>query len=351
MFMDITEKAHAEKIRREFSANVSHELKTPLTSISGYAEMLCGGFCSNEEDKLAFAGKIRDEAARLMSLINDVLLISELDEARNAENGMPPGGAPAGPAARGGGLGGIGAAGHGAFEDVDIAGVALEVVQSLAARARHCDVHVGIRRFGAAIASEAGLAADSAPPAAPNAARPAASGATWRVAAEDVSASAAAAAANATNAADFANAAADSANAAAYAAAAADVPAGAADSAAGSVIRANRVMAFEMLYNLVDNAIKYNKPGGSVMVDIRRAGGRLSVAVSDTGIGIPKEAQGRVFERFFRVDKSRSRKTGGTGLGLAIVKHVAQTHDAAIALESRLGEGTSVTLEFAPQKL
>ncbi|MDR1440200.1 MAG: two-component sensor histidine kinase, partial [Clostridiales bacterium] len=103
----------------------------------------------------------------------------------------------------------------------------------------------------------------------------------------------------------------------------------------------------ELLYNLVDNAIKYNKPGGAVDVSVAGDGARVAARVADTGIGIPEEAQERVFERFYRVDKSRSRKTGGTGLGLAIVKHIAQACGASVSLASKPGEGTSVTVEFA----
>jgi two-component system phosphate regulon sensor histidine kinase PhoR len=105
-------------------------------------------------------------------------------------------------------------------------------------------------------------------------------------------------------------------------------------------------MIYEMFHNLIDNAVKYNKPGGSVEVSVSGEGGHAVVSVSDTGIGIPEEARDSVFERFYRVDKSRSRKTGGTGLGLAIVKHIAHAFNAKISLTSRLGEGTKVTVRF-----
>jgi two-component system phosphate regulon sensor histidine kinase PhoR len=105
-------------------------------------------------------------------------------------------------------------------------------------------------------------------------------------------------------------------------------------------------MMAELFRNLIDNAIKYNRPGGAVTVAVSRAGGRVVVTVADTGIGIARQEQPRVFERFYRVDKSRSKKTGGTGLGLAIVKHIALAHGADVALDSRVGAGTTVTVTF-----
>ena len=111
-------------------------------------------------------------------------------------------------------------------------------------------------------------------------------------------------------------------------------------------LKANRAMIYEMFHNLIDNAVKYNKPGGSVKVSVAKDGGHTVISVADTGIGIPEEARDSVFERFYRVDKSRSRKTGGTGLGLAIVKHIAMAFGAKITLASRLGEGTTVTMRF-----
>jgi two-component system phosphate regulon sensor histidine kinase PhoR len=106
---------------------------------------------------------------------------------------------------------------------------------------------------------------------------------------------------------------------------------------------------YELFFNLVDNAIKYNKPGGEVNVDIKNTEERIEITVSDTGIGIPKKSQSRVFERFYRVDKSRSKKKGGTGLGLAIVKHIVRIHDGQVSLESRENEGTTITVTFPGQ--
>jgi two-component system phosphate regulon sensor histidine kinase PhoR len=241
LFLNTTERAKREKMRREFSANVSHELKTPLTSILGYAEMLANGM-AKEEDRSSFAGKIKDEAARLIELVEDIMMISELDEGRSPES----------------------------FEDLDLRAVAGEAVEALSLKAGENGISVEVT--GEAAAGE-------------------------RVS-----------------------------------------------------LKANRALMYEMLYNLIDNAVKYNKPGGAVKVSIGREDGRedgrIVVAVSDTGIGIPEEAKDSVFERFYRVDKSRSRKTGGTGLGLAIVKHIALTYNAKITLASRLGEGTTVTVSF-----
>ncbi|MDR1060448.1 MAG: hypothetical protein LBL83_04370, partial [Clostridiales bacterium] len=450
IFMDITEKAEAERLRREFSANVSHELKTPLTSISGYAEIICGGLCASEGDARSFAGKIGDEAARLMSLVNDILIMSELDEM----------GAACGAAPRGDGGGGNPAGGgmsaYGLLEDVDVLAVAQEAAQSLAAKARDGGVSVSARRAGgpgehsgpsglsrsgdsggrggpdehsgrglsgsgdsagpgrAGERSDSGSSGsgdsggrggpdehsgsgfsgtgDSAGPgragersgsgfsgsgdsAGPGRAGersgPAdssdssvsgdcdGSGNSGASDGSDASGGSGAegAAAGAANpaspaSADAAASRAVDAQACAASLASANASAGAgagpspSASAAGTAVRANRLMMFELLHNLVDNAIKYNRPGGEVEVRVAEAGGRVSVSVSDTGIGIPGEAQERVFERFYRVDKSRSRKTGGTGLGLAIVKHIAQAHGASVSLKSKLGEGTTVTVEF-----
>jgi two-component system phosphate regulon sensor histidine kinase PhoR len=244
-----------EKLRREFSANVSHELKTPLTSIYGYAEMLYNGMIS-KSDEHKLLGKIKDEAQRMNTLIQDIILVSKLDE--------------------GGGE---------AFEDVDLRAVALEVAEALSLNAKENKVSIRISS-GA------------------NAAR----------------------------------------------------------------IRADRSMMYELFYNLIDNAVKYNKPGGEVLVGIGRpdspdgaagfagsagsagsglagiSGPQVEITVADTGIGIPKEAQSRVFERFYRVDKSRSKKKGGTGLGLAIVKHIVLLHGGQVSIESRENEGTTITV-------
>ena len=232
LFLNTTERVNTEKMRREFSANVSHELKTPLTSISGYAEMLVNGM-AKESERMSFAGKIKDEVARMITLVEDVMMLSEIDEGRSPR----------------------------AVEDVDMAAVAGEAADALALKARENDISV-------------------------------------KVTGKDI------------------------------------------------FLKANRAMIYEMFHNLIDNAVKYNKPGGSVEVSVADDGGHIVISVSDTGIGIPEEARGSVFERFYRVDKSRSRKTGGTGLGLAIVKHIAMASGAKIALESRLGEGTTVKVSF-----
>ena len=233
LFLDITEKSKSEKLRREFSANVSHELKTPLTSIYGNAEMLQNGMVK-ENDKQAFYGQIKDEAGRLIALIEDILMISRLDEGGGQE----------------------------LFEDVELAAVAAETVEALSQKA--ADNQVAVRISGESIR-----------------------------------------------------------------------------------MKANRSLMYEMFYNLIDNAIKYNKPGGAVHVDIINRDNQIKINVADTGIGIPKEAQSRVFERFYRVDKSRSKKTGGTGLGLAIVKHIVMVHDGKIELQSRQDKGTTVVVLFS----
>ncbi|MCL1911267.1 MAG: ATP-binding protein [Leptospirales bacterium] len=231
--LDVTEKMKTEKLRREFSANVSHELKTPLTSISGYMEMLANDIVK-EADKASFIKKMREELGRLISLVENIMLISRLDD------GVRP---------------------DIVFEDLDIAEIANEVAETLALKAGDLKVSINVKG-------------------------------------ENI------------------------------------------------FVRANRPMMTELFSNLIDNAVKYNKPDGSVTVSFAKNDERILLAVSDTGIGIPKEEQGRVFERFYRVDKSRSKKTGGTGLGLAIVKHIAIVHNASIDLESREEVGTTITVAF-----
>ena len=229
LFLDITEKSMAEKLRREFSANVSHELKTPLTTIYGNVEMLENGMVK-AADTAQFYGKIKDEAARLIALIEDILMLSQLDENSAAL----------------------------VTENVDLAAVAAEVAQSLAPKAKAQNVTAAISGIG--------------------------------------------------------------------------------------TLSANRSQMTELFYNLIDNAIKYNKPGGTVRIDISSTPNGAKIAVTDTGIGIPQELQSRVFERFYRVDKSHSKKTGGTGLGLAIVKHIVMAYGGAIELQSGVDEGTRVTV-------
>ncbi len=230
LFLDISERAGAERMRREFSANVSHELKTPLTSISAYAEMIVSGMAKGE-DALSFVVKIKEEAARLIALVEDILMLSRLDE----------GAAPA------------------AAEDVDLAQTAREAVSALSKAAQDAGVRLSV-------------------------------------------------------------------------------------DASAAIVSGSRAMLFELVYNLADNGVKYNRPGGSVSVSVTSHGGQAILRVSDTGIGIPREHQARVFERFYRVDKSRSKKTGGTGLGLSIVKHIAAVHAGSLVLRSAEGRGTDVTV-------
>ena len=229
---DVTEQTLAERTRREFTANVSHELKTPLQSIMGSAELIENGLV-RPEDLPRFAGRIRTEAARLVSLIEDILRLSRLDEGESF------------PA-----------------EEVELLSLAQETVESLADLAR--EKQVTLRATG--------------------------------------------------------------------------------ESAA--VLGSRRLLS-EVLYNLCENAVKYNRPGGSAEVRVESTDGRTILTVSDTGIGIPAEHQARVFERFYRVDKSRSRESGGTGLGLSIVKHAVQYMNGKLSLESEPGRGTTVRIEIA----
>jgi len=231
LFLDITEKSVSEKLRREFSANVSHELKTPLTTIYGNAEMLETGMVK-EADTTQFYRKIKDEAARLIALIEDIIMLSQLDE-NNSDI---------------------------TTENVDLVSIANEIAHSLEAKAKSQDVDITILGFGA--------------------------------------------------------------------------------------LSANRSQMAELFYNLIDNAIKYNKFGGTVTVEISKVKNGVKITVSDTGIGIPPESQNRVFERFYRVDKSRSKKTGGTGLGLAIVKHIVMAYDGTIELQSGVDKGTIITISL-----
>ncbi|MCI5753016.1 MAG: ATP-binding protein [Clostridiales bacterium] len=233
LIMDVTEREQRESLRREFSANVSHELKTPLTSISGFAELMKDGLVPPEKVP-EFAGDIHAEAQRLISLIDDIIRLSALDE-------DAPGFEP---------------------ESVDLHALAAEVLERL---------------------------------------RPAAAGqgVTLRL------------------------------------------------QGAPLTVRGVRQILEEMVFNLCDNAIKYNVPDGSVTVSLRRpATGGACLEVADTGVGIPYAHQSRVFERFYRVDKSHSRQLGGTGLGLSIVKHAAQYHGARLELQSTPSKGTSIAVLF-----
>ncbi len=229
--VDITDSYHAERNRREFSANVTHELKTPLQAIIGSAELLENGLVK-QDDQQRFVGHIRKEASRLISLIEDVIRLSHLDEGVEIPK-----------------------------ESVDLLNIAEEVKASLDPLAQQQDITISV--FGEHCQIQA-------------------------------------------------------------------VP---------GLIR-------EIVQNLCSNAVKYNVPGGSVHITVSNEKGSAVLTVKDTGIGIPKEYQSRVFERFFRVDKSHSKQSGGTGLGLSIVKHAAQYHHAQIDLQSIPGEGTTITVTF-----
>ncbi len=230
--LDVTEREQREKLRREFSANVSHELKTPLTSISGFAELMSQGLVPPDKVR-EFSLDIQKECTRLTNLVEDIIDLSRLEEG----------------------------GGDMTWEDIDLYTLCDDVLQSLEPVAKRQAV-------------------------------------TLRLAGESLQ------------------------------------------------VRGVYQVLREMIYNLCDNAIKYNRSGGSVTVTVARSAGRASVAVADTGIGIPYEDQSRVFERFYRVDKSHSRAIGGTGLGLSIVKHAAALHGAEIKLQSQPEDGTVITVLF-----
>ena len=232
VILDITEREEREDLRREFSANVSHELKTPLTSISGYAEIMKNGLVKPEDMK-RFSENIYQEAQRMITLIGDIIKLSQLDENRvELEK-----------------------------QAVDLYPIAQSVVSRLKERASQAKVALEIR-------------------------------------------------------------------------------------GEGQIIEGTSQILDEMIYNLCDNGIKYNKVGGHVNVTVGSRQGCPFVSVEDNGIGIPEEDQKRVFERFYRVDKSHSRQIGGTGLGLSIVKHGAIYHNAKVEMESTPGRGTSITIVF-----
>lgn len=221
----------AAKARQDFSANVSHELKTPLTAISGYAELIEAGMVDEEKQK-HFILEIRKNAQRLLSLINDIIRLSELDRTDSQS----------------------------AFEKFDLNEIVSECMEALDVNAKNRQV-------------------------------------TLEYTGEKCN------------------------------------------------ICGSKEMMRELTDNLVQNAIRYNKPNGSVWVEVH-GGNQPRLVVKDNGIGIPADEQQRIFERFYRVDKSRSKATGGTGLGLAIVKHIVEIHDAKLSLESELGQGTTITVNF-----
>ncbi len=232
LIFDVTERENAEQMRREFTANVSHELKTPLHSISGYAELLKSGMI-RQEDVIPFSEKIYTEAQRMIQLVEDIISLSHLDE---GAEGM-------------------------IRADVDLFDLAKATAISLGDKAKKHSVELDVSGSKSAIIGYPQLV---------------------------------------------------------------------------SVI----------LYNLCDNAIKYNRPGGKVYINVENFKDEAVLTVRDTGIGIPAEDQPRIFERFYRVDKSHSKEVGGTGLGLSIVKHAAKVHDAKIELQSEAGVGTTITVRI-----
>lgn len=232
LVFDVTEREQSEQIRREFTANVSHELKTPLHSISGYAELLKNGLVKSDDIE-KFSGKIYVEAQRMIHLVEDIIRLSRLDE----------------------GISNM------VFEEVSLYETAKEVIHSLSCEAESKGVRVMLSGVPATING---------------------------------------------------------------------IP---------QLIKG-------IIFNLCDNAIKYNRHGGKVNIEIIEENNIVRLSVRDTGIGIPAKHQSRVFERFYRVDKSHSKEVGGTGLGLSIVKHAAQIHNAKVDMESIPGEGTVIRVNF-----
>lgn len=235
-YVDVTEKVEAEQLRREFSANVSHELKTPLHSISGCAELMLSGIVK-EEDKPRFLKQIYDEAQHMVSLIENIIKISRLDEEADA---LP-------------------------VDKVDLYEIAQTVIEQLGNKA-----------------ASRGIVMDL--------------------------------------------------------------------SGTHVTIKGVKTLLYEMIYNLCDNAIKYNVDDGAISVSVKKTKDAAVVKVKDTGVGISEDQQERIFERFYRIDKSHSRASGGTGLGLSIVKHAAIWHNATIKVKSKLGKGTTFIVRF-PLKL
>lgn len=232
LLLDVTEKEKVEQLRREFTANVSHELKTPLQTISGSAELMAEGMV-RAEDIPRFSRRIYGEAKRMIRLVEDILRLSHLDE---------------------------GAADM-KWDQVDLYALAEDTAESLFAEAKAAKVALHL-------------------------------------------------------------------------------------SGEPAFVFGVRQLLQGIIYNLCDNAIKYNRPGGSVFLKVREEAEEVSLTVEDTGIGILAEHQERIFERFYRVDKSHSKEIGGTGLGLSIVKHAVKLHQAKLELSSVPGEGTKITIQF-----
>ena len=230
--MDVTEQQRAQKSREEFSANVSHELKTPLTSISGFAELMESGMASSSDDVKMFSGLIRKESSRLLSLIDDIIRLSRIEAGAEQLE-----------------------------EEIDLLALSLEECDHLLPTAEKKQIRIHCEGESA-------------------------------------------------------------------------------------FVQGNRTMLREVIYNLCENAVKYNKNNGQVHVQVRRADNNAVLCVKDTGIGIPKEHHDRIFERFYRVDKSRSKETGGTGLGLSIVKHIVQAHGGYLTIESEVGQGSCICAVF-----
>lgn len=226
------EKEKTEKIRREFTANVSHELKTPLTTISGYAQMISNGMAKAEDIK-EFGRKIEKESDRLLTLIDDIINLSNIDEQGSIENP----------------------------ENIDLSLVTEEAICVLEKAAKERGIQIYYTK----------------------------------------------------------------------------IP---------TFIKGNVTLVSELVYNLLDNAIKYNKDNGKITVFVGESAKGVELSVKDTGIGIPPEDTERIFERFYRVDKSHSKKVGGTGLGLSIVKHVCACHNATIRVKSKVGKGTTIYVTF-----
>lgn len=230
--LDVTEKENAEKMRREFTANVSHELKTPLHTISGSAELLMNGMVK-DTDRMDFYTRIHNETQRMILLVEDIIRMSHLDEGADDMK----------------------------HEETDLYALANETLKSLQSEAKTANVTMSL---------------DGEP----------------------------------------------------------------------AVIYGIPQLLQSIIYNLCDNAIKYNHSGGTVTVTIKNQENSVKVSVADTGIGIPPEHQERIFERFYRVDKSRSKKMGGTGLGLSIVKHAARLHNAELSVSSEINKGTIIAVTF-----